>query len=279
MRFTRRAAWSSSPTRSTWASTIRSISPPYVNVSFGVTHPLGIGMLTLFETNAFNNQTALFSTINDAQPQPIVGGGFLLVAANPLPPRTIQVSYSINTGARKGAGYAQKGVRGGASLRAAQTPAHRRECGAERSARRPGLRRAALRAAARCGVRVEPRDEPHRMYGRTAAAREDRAGRTGRGRHGVRRRHDALARGEGRQRDAARRRERRLVLCARPEHPARIVPASARRRWGGRRAVPAPADRAAPVGEKAAGRFSGRKSRSRPTRRARRGPLSRPAQR
>ncbi len=43
---------------------------PYVNVSFGITHPFGIGMLTLFETNAFNNQTALFSTINGAQPQP-----------------------------------------------------------------------------------------------------------------------------------------------------------------------------------------------------------------
>jgi len=89
---------------------------PYVNVSFGVTHPLGIGMLTLFETNAFNTETALFSTINGAQPQPLAGGGFLLVAANPLPPRTIQVSYSINTGARKGAGFAR--ARGG-SLRAA----------------------------------------------------------------------------------------------------------------------------------------------------------------
>ena len=94
---------------------------PYVNVSFGVTHPLGIGMLTLFETNVFNTQTALFSTINGAQPQPLVGGGYLLVAANPLPPRTIQLSYSINTGARKGAGYA-RGVRGGGSLRAAAQP-------------------------------------------------------------------------------------------------------------------------------------------------------------
>jgi hypothetical protein len=91
---------------------------PYVNVSFGVTHPFGIGMLTLFETNAFNNQTALFSTINGAQPQPLVGGGVLLVAANPLPPRTIQLSYSINTGARPGAGYA-RGARSGGSLRAA----------------------------------------------------------------------------------------------------------------------------------------------------------------
>lgn len=90
---------------------------PYVNVSFGITHPLGIGMLTVFETNAFNTETGLFSTINGAQPEPLVGGGFLLVAANPLPPRTFQVSYSINTGARNGAGYARP--RGGGALRAA----------------------------------------------------------------------------------------------------------------------------------------------------------------
>ncbi|MGA2394370.1 MAG: TonB-dependent receptor [Candidatus Lustribacter sp.] len=94
---------------------------PYVNISFGITHPLGIGMLTVFESNAFNTETGLFSTIAGAQPQPLVGGSFLVVAANPLPPRTFQVSYSINTGARNGAGYA-RGVRGGGSLRqAAQT--------------------------------------------------------------------------------------------------------------------------------------------------------------
>jgi hypothetical protein len=86
---------------------------PYVNVSFGVTHPLGIGMLTVFETNAFNTETALFSTLNGAQPQPLAGGGALLVAANPLPPRTLQVSYAINTGARPGAGSARvPGLRG-----------------------------------------------------------------------------------------------------------------------------------------------------------------------
>jgi hypothetical protein len=97
---------------------------PYVNVSFGVTHPLGLGMLTLFETNAFNTETALFSTLSGAQPQPLAGGGALLVAANPLPPRTIQVSYSINTGARPGAGYARvPGLRGAASLRATTTAA------------------------------------------------------------------------------------------------------------------------------------------------------------
>ena len=89
---------------------------PYVNVSFGITHPFGIGMLTLFETNAFNTETGLFSTLNGAIPEPLNGGGVLLVPGNPLPPRTIQMSYTFNTGARKGAGFA-KGVRGGGNLR------------------------------------------------------------------------------------------------------------------------------------------------------------------
>ena len=87
---------------------------PYVSVSLGISHPLGIGQLTLFETNAFNTETGLFSTLAYAEPEPIVGAAPLLVAANPLPPRTIQLSYSLNTGARPGAGGAHiPGMRGG----------------------------------------------------------------------------------------------------------------------------------------------------------------------
>ncbi|MGD0052288.1 MAG: TonB-dependent receptor [Vulcanimicrobiaceae bacterium] len=86
---------------------------PYVSVSLGISHPFGIGQLTLFETNAFNTETALFSSLLYAQPEPVVGG-FLPVAANPLPPRTIQLSYMLNTGARPGAGGAHiPGMRGG----------------------------------------------------------------------------------------------------------------------------------------------------------------------
>jgi hypothetical protein len=81
---------------------------PYVNVSFGISHPWGIGQLTLFETNAFNTETGLFSTVNGAIPEPLNGGGELIVAGNPLPPRTIQVSYSFNTGSRPGAGFARR---------------------------------------------------------------------------------------------------------------------------------------------------------------------------
>jgi hypothetical protein len=102
---------------------------PYVNVSFGITHAFGIGMLTLFETNAFNTETGLFSTITGAYPEPLTGGGFLLVPSNPLPPRTIQLSYTFNTGAKKGAGVAGRvpGARGAGSARqtaqAGATPA------------------------------------------------------------------------------------------------------------------------------------------------------------
>jgi hypothetical protein len=109
---------------------------PYVNVSFGISHPFGIGMLTLFETNAFNTETALFSTINGAYPEPLVGGGELLVAGNPLPPRTIQLSYTFNTGARPGAGFAHvPGMRGGAGRQVAQAGASP----APDAARGPGL--------------------------------------------------------------------------------------------------------------------------------------------
>ena len=98
---------------------------PYVNVSFGITHPFGIGMLTLFETNAFNTETGLFSTITGAYPQPLTGGGFLLVPSNPLPPRTIQLSYTFNTGAKKGAGA--RACRVPRRARGGQTAARRRK--------------------------------------------------------------------------------------------------------------------------------------------------------
>jgi hypothetical protein len=91
---------------------------PYVSVSLGISHAFGSGQLTLFETNAFNTETGYFSTLAYAEPEPIVGGAPLLVAANPLPPRTIQLSYSLNTGARSGAGGAHiPGMRGGGAGR------------------------------------------------------------------------------------------------------------------------------------------------------------------
>jgi hypothetical protein len=91
---------------------------PYVNFSGGITHPLGNGMLTIFETNIFNTQSGLFSTIGGI-PQPLAGGGFLQTVARPLAPRTLQVSFAVNTGARPGAGFA----RGARSTRAQASPA------------------------------------------------------------------------------------------------------------------------------------------------------------
>jgi hypothetical protein len=93
---------------------------PYVNFSAGISRPLGIGQLTLFETNMFNTETALFSTLLYSVPEPLAGGGSLPVAANPLAPRTIQLSYSFNTGAQAGAGFAR---RAGGFSRAAQSSA------------------------------------------------------------------------------------------------------------------------------------------------------------
>lgn len=90
---------------------------PYVEFSAGIAHPLGIGMLTLFETNVFNTETALFGTTAGAVPEPLAGGSFLQTVARPLAPRTIQLSYAINTGARPGAGFARGAVGGGAGGR------------------------------------------------------------------------------------------------------------------------------------------------------------------
>ena len=207
---------------------------PYVNVSFGVTHPLGIGMLTLFETNAFNTETALFSTINGAQPQPLAGGGFLLVAANPLPPRTIQLSYSINTGARKGA-VAQY-ARGGGSLRAAAQVAQATASPAPGGVRGgvgfgelhfvappPGTSPLAV-ATSRTECTAELQPLATTAFAQLGAAAAAYAAGT-----------SPLPAVTGVERDAARRSEGRLVLCARTEHPARSLPAPAGRRASRRR--------------------------------------------
>ena len=125
-------------------------------------HPLGIGMLTVFESNAFNTETGLFSTIAGAQPQPLVGGGFLVVASNPLPPRTFQVSYSINTGARNGAGYARVRPRRFAAPASRPGRAIDGESGTARSGRRRvRLRGAALQGAARRHVAAGRRHDAH----------------------------------------------------------------------------------------------------------------------
>jgi len=80
---------------------------PYTLVNAGLSHTLGIGRLTLFASNLFNTESADFSTLLYAVPIPLSGGGELVQAARPNPPRQYTVTYSFNTGARPGAGFAR----------------------------------------------------------------------------------------------------------------------------------------------------------------------------
>ncbi|MGH7661433.1 MAG: hypothetical protein ACRENA_11045 [Vulcanimicrobiaceae bacterium] len=71
---------------------------PYTTVNWGISHPLGPGRLTLFETNAFNAVAGEFSTLEYANPVPVNGGGVVFFAANPLLPRTISLNYTVTLG-------------------------------------------------------------------------------------------------------------------------------------------------------------------------------------
>ncbi|HZO92198.1 MAG TPA: TonB-dependent receptor [Candidatus Baltobacteraceae bacterium] len=94
---------------------------PYVTVNAGISHPLGMGRITLFAANLFDTETAPFSTEQYAVPVPLSGGGVLLQAARPNPPRSYTVTYSFNTGARPGAGFA-RGMRAAQTAAAAASP-------------------------------------------------------------------------------------------------------------------------------------------------------------
>ena len=99
---------------------------PYVLVNLGVSHPLGIGRVTVFAANLLNTESALFSTETYAQPIPLSGGGVLLQAARPNAPRSYTINYSFNTGARPGAGFARPSRSAQAAASAAQTAADQR---------------------------------------------------------------------------------------------------------------------------------------------------------
>ncbi|HEX3467494.1 MAG TPA: TonB-dependent receptor [Candidatus Elarobacter sp.] len=80
---------------------------PYVLFNVGISHPLGIGRVTVFAANLLNTESGMFSTEQYAVPVPLSGGGELLQAARPNAPRSYTVTYSFNTGARPGAGFAR----------------------------------------------------------------------------------------------------------------------------------------------------------------------------
>jgi hypothetical protein len=71
---------------------------PYVSVSFGASHRLGPGQITLFENNAFNAYAGVFSTDAGAAPLPLSNGAQLVTNATPLLPRTIFLSYAVAVG-------------------------------------------------------------------------------------------------------------------------------------------------------------------------------------
>jgi TonB-dependent Receptor Plug Domain len=91
---------------------------PYTLVNVGLSHALGMGRITVFASNLFNTESGNFSTLQYAQPIALSGGGYLLQAARPNAPRSYTVSYSVNTGARPGAGFS-RGARGTATTAAA----------------------------------------------------------------------------------------------------------------------------------------------------------------
>ena len=70
---------------------------PFTTVAAGLSHPLGPGRLTLFATNLFNTDAGTFSTLQYAQPIPLVGGSTNF-AAYPLPPRQWNLNYTFAVG-------------------------------------------------------------------------------------------------------------------------------------------------------------------------------------
>ncbi len=70
---------------------------PFATVAAGLSYPLGPGRLTVFASNLFNADAGTFSTLQYAQPIPLVGGATNF-AAYPLPPRQWNVSYAFALG-------------------------------------------------------------------------------------------------------------------------------------------------------------------------------------
>jgi hypothetical protein len=71
---------------------------PYADFSFGASHRLGAGELTLFINNTFNAYAGEFATDAFARPLPLSDGNLYYAAATPLTPRTIFLSYAVAVG-------------------------------------------------------------------------------------------------------------------------------------------------------------------------------------
>ena len=224
---------------------------PYTLVNVGVSHPLGIGKVTVFASNLFNTEAGVFSTEQYAQPIPLSGGSVLFQAARPNAPRQYQVTFSFNTGARPGAGFS-RGARGAAQTGAAAGPA-------------AGSPRAALGFGQLKFIPPPAGTDPlslatltHGVHRRPAGASAADPRAAGRRREGVRRRRTAAA-GDRRRPYAARRPDRNLVVRDGSGHPGERASAAAGR-CDGRDARPARSGRSSRRPRRRRPRRTGRSS-------------------
>lgn len=69
--------------------------PAYTTYSAGLVFDTHHGTLTLIEANVFGTRAGLFSTYQGVNPYPLVGGGTLAFASDPLPPRQWLLTWEI----------------------------------------------------------------------------------------------------------------------------------------------------------------------------------------
>jgi hypothetical protein len=95
---------------------------PYINMSFGISHRLGPGQLTLFENNAFSTYAGDFANDTFARPLVLSNGLPYYTAATPLTPRTLFLSYATVIGGPAPGPAFKSLTHGGATLAAAPKP-------------------------------------------------------------------------------------------------------------------------------------------------------------
>ena len=72
--------------------------PPYTVFTAGISHQLGPGLLTLFESNIFNAYGFEFASDAYGAPLALNGGGVLATVGRPLAPRQLNVTYTLKIG-------------------------------------------------------------------------------------------------------------------------------------------------------------------------------------
>jgi hypothetical protein len=72
--------------------------PPYTVLTAGISHQLGPGLLTVFESNVFNAYGFDFASNTYGVPLALNGGGLLATVGRPLAPRQLNVTYTLKIG-------------------------------------------------------------------------------------------------------------------------------------------------------------------------------------